>query len=161
MQSNCLKVFCTDGRRSKGLKSWFATYLEWLLESEPSKEESGKLNNHGTFHDVQVASFAFTPTAKPLQKILSAVAERRIAVQVEPDGTQPLELDRTLSLGYSTANLRIAHVGTNGRTCRYRSLELFTSDQRNLKAVFNHLARTQALIKNGPINKFLSSIPSG
>ena len=39
------------------------------------------------------------------RQILSQVGTKRIAVQVEPDGSQPLELERTKSWGYSNMNL--------------------------------------------------------
>jgi hypothetical protein len=33
-----------------GMKSWFSKYLNWLLESRVGKEESQKMNNHGTYY---------------------------------------------------------------------------------------------------------------
>ena len=40
-----------------GMKSWFSKYLNWLLDSIVSKEESQKMNNHGTYYYVQVGSY--------------------------------------------------------------------------------------------------------
>ena len=40
------------------LKTWMKEYMDWLLTSELGKEESTRLNNHGTWYDVQVASIA-------------------------------------------------------------------------------------------------------
>jgi alginate lyase len=47
-----------------GMKSWFSKYLNWPLDSRVGKEESQKMNNHGTYYYVQVAAIALS-TYKP------------------------------------------------------------------------------------------------
>jgi hypothetical protein len=88
------------------LKKWFSDFLEWLLTSKNGRDEAKAANNHGTWYDVQVSAIAmFTGKADLAKKIISESVEKRIAVQIEPDGKQPLELVRTTSLHYSTFNL--------------------------------------------------------
>jgi glycerophosphoryl diester phosphodiesterase len=88
------------------LQAWFDAYLKWLLTSDHGLDEAKQPNNHGTYYDVQVASFALFVGKKELaHETLRRSAERRIAPQIEPDGRQPWELRRTNAWGYSLMNL--------------------------------------------------------
>ncbi len=90
----------------KALKEWLRTYHDWLIQSEPGKDEHRAKNNHGTFYDVQAVRIALViGRIDPAKRILEEAKQRRIAVQIEPDGKQPLELDRTTSFSYSRFNL--------------------------------------------------------
>jgi hypothetical protein len=91
---------------SDALKAWLKTYLAWLLTSKNGREEAVSRNNHGTFYDVQVARIALVLGRTDLaRQIAEAAKQKRIAVQIEPDGRQPLELERTAALGYSLLNI--------------------------------------------------------
>jgi hypothetical protein len=89
-----------------GLHDWFAKYLDWMRTSANGKAEAAAKNNHGTYYDVQVTTFAmFVGDTEFAKQVLRSARTKRIGVQVSPDGKQPLELVRTKSLGYSTMNL--------------------------------------------------------
>ena len=90
----------------QALRAWLSTYLNWLLTSTNGQHEAAARNNHGTFYDVQATRLALILDKKDLAKqIAEAAKQKRIAVQIKPDGQQPLELERTASLSYSRLNL--------------------------------------------------------
>lgn len=94
------------------LKAWFTKYYDWLISSKIGRQAAVKLqNNHGSWYDAQVAAIAiFLGKTQDAKKILEAVKEKRIACQIKPDGSQPLELQRSKSLTYSLFNLQALFV---------------------------------------------------
>jgi hypothetical protein len=91
------------------LKGWFKELLTYLLNSEQGKKEQKSPNNHGTFYGVQTATYALYIGDNDLaRKLLTDYVQARIATQVEADGSQPLELERTRGFDYSRFNL-LAH----------------------------------------------------
>jgi Alginate lyase len=106
-----------DVELQQGLENWFSQYLDWLLQSDSGKIEGQKMNNHGTYYNVQTSSIALflnkTELASQIvqasmRSISSASFEdvsKLIALKIKPDGSQPFELRRTNSLDYSMINL--------------------------------------------------------
>jgi hypothetical protein len=110
-----------DGSKSwtakdkSALQSWFKQYLNWLLTSPNGAHERAAKNNHGSWYAAQTAAYAlFVGDTARARKIASG-AKERIGWQITPDGTQPIEMERTRSLHYSGFNIealsRLAEVG--------------------------------------------------
>lgn len=91
---------------STGLKKWFSDYVDWLQQSNFGKKEAATTNNHSVWHDAQVASFAYYAGREDVSKnIVEQAKTKRIAVQIQKDGSMPRELARTRSMDYTMYNL--------------------------------------------------------
>jgi len=87
-------------------KDWLSNYLEWLLESPQGQKERRAINNHGTYYDLQVASLAAFLDERALVFETLTRAQSRIAQQFAPDGSQPQELNRTVTAHYCCFNFQ-------------------------------------------------------
>ncbi|MEZ0607099.1 alginate lyase family protein [Fibrella sp. WM1] len=91
----------------RALQGWFRSFLTWMQTSPVGKDEEDEHNNHGTYYDFQTVAFALFLDDKPLaQQLIQQKTMPRIQSQLKPDGSQPHELARTLSWGYSLMNLK-------------------------------------------------------
>jgi hypothetical protein len=89
-----------------GLRDWFTKFGAWMRDSAFGLDESNAKNNHGTYYDLQVATFALFVDQPAIAKhVIEAARAKRLDVQVEADGRQPLELARTRSFSYSVMNI--------------------------------------------------------
>jgi hypothetical protein len=125
-----------------GMEAWFKDYLHWMRTSRNGKDEAAALNNHGTWYDVQVATYGlFVGEREPVRALLEESKAKRIARQIEPDGRQPLELKRTKSFGYSAFNLRgLFALATLGNRVGVDLWRYETADGRGIRKALDWLA---------------------
>jgi hypothetical protein len=126
---------------TEGLQAWFHDFLTWMLTHPYGVDEARHGNNHSNAYDVQVVTYAlFVGQPELAQMILQGVGERRIAVQIEPNGEQPKELARTKALGYSSMNLELLlELAEIGRQWDVDLVNYESSDGRSLRRAFDWL----------------------
>jgi hypothetical protein len=100
----------------QAMVKWFAEYYQWLTTNQYGLDESREKNNHGSWYDVQISALALFLGKEDVAKtVLETVKKKRIDIQIEQDGKQPLELARTKSWRYSNYNLMaLMHLGLLG-----------------------------------------------
>ena len=87
-------------------RRWCIEYLSWLKDSRNGRDERDADNNHGSWYDAQVAALAlFVNDTTTARETIGTRTRQRIAMQIRPDGSMPLELARTRPLHYSLFNL--------------------------------------------------------
>jgi hypothetical protein len=140
-------VILLDGSRAwtdtdeAGLQKWMRDYLAWLTDSQHGRDESKNGNNHETWYDVQVAALALYTGRKDLARSTLRRSRERIATQIEPDGRQPKELERTRSWHYSIFNLTaFFHLAALGGRLDVDIWAYRTTDGRGLRRALDFLA---------------------
>jgi len=123
------------------LRSWFTQFLTWLTQDKQGSKESDSTNNHGSWYDVQVVSIALYIGDTTLAKsILERSKEKRIARMIEPDGSQPLELNRTLSMGYTLFSLSsFCRLATMGESVGVDLWNYETKDGRSIHKALDYI----------------------
>jgi len=135
------KAWSADDR--KGLEAWCAAYATWLLTSPIGREEEATLNNHGTWYEAQLAALLLhTGKQAEARARMETRVKERLASQIEPDGRQPKELERTRAWSYSAMNLEGWF--TVARLAREAGVDLWgyrTGDGRSIRAALDYLVK--------------------
>lgn len=124
------------------LRGWFKSYLEWLMTSPNGAHERAARNNHGSWFAAQTATYALFVGDTALARRIVEETRARIGWQITPQGSQPIELERTRSMHYSGFNIealsRVAEIG------RVLGVDLWTyraPEGGSLRRAIDHVAR--------------------
>ncbi len=96
-----------DASENAAMHSWFSAYFTWLTTSANGNAEAAAKNNHGSWYDLQAEAIAlYLGKTEFARNVAEEAKTRRIAAQIQGDGSQPLEEARTKSFGYCVLNLK-------------------------------------------------------
>lgn len=123
------------------LKQWFGEYYQWMTTSQNGFEEDNWHNNHGSYFDMQAATFAlFSGKTDEAKQRLYITQLRRIAGQFDIKGRQMGELERTRPWHYSNFNLeaynRLGRLGEKAGVDIWN----FTLDDHSLRKGYQYIA---------------------
>lgn len=130
----------SDGDEA-GLRSWVTAFLRWLEESENGRKEIRSANNHGLWYDaIRLMAVAWLGDRERAREIAEHSLAPRLAGQIAEDGSLPLELERTLSLHYSTFALEaVATAGDLTADTGYSVWSYRSPEGRSLEQVVTWL----------------------
>lgn len=123
------------------LKQWYGDFYRWMTTSQNGFEEDNWHNNHGTYFDLQAASFAlFSGQTDAAKQRLQITQLRRIANQFDNQGRQMAELERTRPWHYSNFNLEAYN--KLGRLGEVAGVDVwnFSLDDHSLRKGYSYVA---------------------
>ena len=85
------------------LKGWCDAFLTWLEQSEQGQKEMKAGNNHGLWYDaIRLMCMTYLKDQERMERLMTESLIPRLEQQISPEMTLPRELERTLSLHYTT-----------------------------------------------------------
>lgn len=122
-----------------GVDKWLSDWSIWLRTSSFGVLEGEMGNNHGTWYDYQVLGLLlYEGKMSDATKLVSDFKIKRIVRQINPDGSQPQELERTKSVSYSTMNLwGMTKVAQMGQQAGINLKNYQSNDGRSIKKAYD------------------------
>jgi Alginate lyase len=123
------------------LDEWLRQYRDWLATSRQGMQERRANNNHGTCYDLQTAAIdAYLGNVTSLLSTFRT-SQERLLDQFEQDGSQPHEMERTLTGHYCCFNLQSwVNLATLGERCGFDLWSITAADGRSLRRAFEWMA---------------------
>ena len=84
-----------------GMQAWVRSFLDWMQTHPIGIDERNARNNHGIWYEAQRLGYAQYVGDKALAASVLRDAQARLNKEQVADGSFPLELARTTSMGYS------------------------------------------------------------
>jgi len=122
------------------MKNWLTEYLTWLTESDLGKKGSEQKNNHGSWYKFQVGALALYLGNKHLVKKIVVATQESLNEQLNNEGGQIHELQRTKSFFYSCFNLdALIYVAIIGDKIGLNMWQYESTEKKSLSLAINYL----------------------
>lgn len=124
----------------QGMRAWFQEYVKWMRDSDHGRDEAAARNNHGTWYDVQLITYLlFLGDEVEARTVAEEAKTRRIASQVQPDGSLPLEQARATSLGYTVFDISaLTHLADLAKRVEVDLWNYQTPDGRGIRKAIDY-----------------------
>jgi hypothetical protein len=119
----------------QGMRKWLTAYFDWLQNSKNGRSEAKTPNNHGSWYEQQLAVVGLYLGENAFVKdLLENRTKQRIANQIDTEGKQKFELQRTKGLHYSSFNLlALTHLQRIGDVAGVDLWNYSTPDGRSVR----------------------------
>jgi hypothetical protein len=121
---------------------WYAEYAEWLLTHQHGLDEAACRNNHGSWYWAGIVCFLnFSGQHRRARGFAAKALPERLKLQIEPDGSQPEELVRTISMSYTSFSLcSFTNFALSASQCGFDAWNFETDDGRSIRRAADWLA---------------------
>jgi len=115
--------------------AWYRDYAEWLLTHQHGLDEAACTNNHGSWYWAGMICFLnFSGQGALARSLVAGALPERLRLQIEPDGSQPEELVRTISMSYTSYALgSFTNLALSAAQCGFDAWHLETEDGRSIR----------------------------
>ncbi|WP_197035565.1 alginate lyase family protein [Paenibacillus sp. UNC451MF] len=122
-------------------KSWVKEYVGWLKVNKLALEEKAAKNNHGTWYDaIYTGLMIFSGDKDAAAAYLRETLPKRVAGQIQPDGSMPLEMSRTRSFHYPVFNLEaFSMLAIYGSKVGFDAWNYATTDGKSIHQAYQFL----------------------
>lgn len=125
---------------NRGLKEWFRTYGDWLLNDPMARENFGVSHNIGLSYHAQIIAYARFCGNPELERKHLEIMRGLLVQAVDANGFLPAEITRTRSWHYSAFALRMAFRAVDsGHSAGIDLLDIRTPAGRALRRAIDRL----------------------
>jgi hypothetical protein len=133
----------------KGMKQWFTEFIHWMQTSPIGIDEMNAKNNHGAWYDAQRLSMALFIDSMDLAKKIVRNAADRLDKQIDNKGMFPAEMERTISLHYTSFVMNaFFNIAAMAEKTGFDLWGLTTPSGKSLKKAFDTLKPYITMQKN-------------
>lgn len=124
----------------QGMQQWFREFLQWMQTSKNGIDEKNAENNHGAWYDAQRLSMALFIGDKEQAANVITSAAGRLDKQMDADGRFPKEMERTISLHYTSFVMNaFFNIAQMAEKMGYDFWQLTTPSGKSLRKGFDAL----------------------
>lgn len=130
---------CIEDETYQAVREWFSDFKDWLLTSDNGKKESNVADNHSIAYMTLLTRMAYFTGDIMLANTIQQKMSRLIFRQIDKNGQQPLELQRTCAWFYSIYNLQ--HIMDFCTMTNSMGAKFYDRNKRRIDAAFDYLIR--------------------